>query len=109
MPQHNLLGRYICLWPAAEPMTDMTNAPRQSELTCPSCSFVELVTMPEDACIYFHECTFCGVLIRPKSGDCCVLCSYGSVPCPVRQEEERTRSDGASAEGSTLRRGKSAQ
>ena len=86
----------------------MTNSPRQSDLTCPSCSFVEAVTMPEDACIYFHECSFCGLLIRPKSGDCCVLCSYGSVPCPVRQEEESARPDGASAEGISLRRGKSA-
>ncbi|MFZ0027756.1 MAG: GDCCVxC domain-containing (seleno)protein, partial [Pseudolabrys sp.] len=23
----------------------------------------------------------------PKDGDCCVFCSYGSVPCPPIQEK----------------------
>jgi len=27
-------------------------------------------------------------LLRPKSGDCCVFCSYGSVPCPPIQAGE---------------------
>jgi hypothetical protein len=56
-----------------------------SELTCPTCGHRSTETMPTDACIYFHECTSCGVLLRPKSGDCCVFCSYGSVPCPPIQ------------------------
>jgi hypothetical protein len=42
--------------------------------------------MPTDACQYFYECTGCGTLLRPKKGDCCVFCSYGSVPCPPIQE-----------------------
>jgi hypothetical protein len=25
-------------------------------------------------------------LLKPKSGDCCVFCSYGDVPCPPIQE-----------------------
>lgn len=25
------------------------------------------------------------IKLKPKSGDCCVLCSYGSVPCPPLQ------------------------
>ncbi len=41
--------------------------------------------MPVDACQYFYECTGCGTLLRPKPGDCCVFCSYGSVPCPAIQ------------------------
>jgi hypothetical protein len=41
--------------------------------------------MPTDACQYFYECTGCGTLLRPKHGDCCVFCSYGSVPCPPIQ------------------------
>ena len=28
----------------------------------------------------------CGTLLRPKSGDCCVFCSYGTVPCPPIQQ-----------------------
>ena len=43
--------------------------------------------MPTDACLFFHECAGCGALLRPKAGDCCVFCSYGSVPCPPRQAE----------------------
>jgi hypothetical protein len=57
----------------------------QSELTCPMCGYRSIETMPTDACIYFHECAGCGALLRPKAGDCCVFCSYGSVPCPPIQ------------------------
>lgn len=41
--------------------------------------------MPTDACLFFHECNSCHTLLRPKVGDCCVFCSYGSVPCPPIQ------------------------
>lgn len=41
--------------------------------------------MPTDACLFFHECAGCHTLLRPKAGDCCVFCSYGSVPCPPIQ------------------------
>lgn len=41
--------------------------------------------MPTDACVFFHACSACGVVLRPKAGDCCVFCSYGSVPCPPVQ------------------------
>src|SRR6185312_9837000 len=38
--------------------------------------------MPTDACQYFYDCKGCGALLKPLPGDCCVFCSYGSVPCP---------------------------
>ena len=57
----------------------------ESELTCPNCGHRSTETMPADACVYFHECPGCGVMLRPKPGDCCVFCSYGSVPCPPIQ------------------------
>jgi hypothetical protein len=41
--------------------------------------------MPTDACVFFHSCAGCGVMLRPNAGDCCVFCSYGSVPCPPVQ------------------------
>ena len=56
-----------------------------SELRCPECGFVELLEMPTDACAFFHECGSCHVVVRAKPGDCCVFCSYGSVPCPPMQ------------------------
>jgi hypothetical protein len=56
-----------------------------SELSCPFCRARHTETMPVDACIYFFECTACQAMLRPKPGDCCVFCSYGSVPCPPVQ------------------------
>ena len=57
-----------------------------STITCPMCGTAKAETMPTDACLFFYECTGCGALVRPKPGDCCVLCSYGSVPCPPIQQ-----------------------
>jgi hypothetical protein len=58
-----------------------------SEITCPNCGLKHVEAMPTDACIYFYECEGCGSVIRPKPGDCCVFCSYGSLPCPPIQIE----------------------
>ncbi|HEV2701451.1 MAG TPA: GDCCVxC domain-containing (seleno)protein, partial [Steroidobacteraceae bacterium] len=52
---------------------------------CPVCGAVTLETMPTDACIYFYECPGCNSVLRPKLGDCCVFCSYGSIKCPPVQ------------------------
>jgi hypothetical protein len=57
-----------------------------SRLRCPRCGYESTEAMPEDACIFFHQCQGCGALLRPKPGDCCVFCSYGSVPCPPVQQ-----------------------
>lgn len=57
----------------------------QTTITCPICKGTEIETMPTDACQWFYECKCCGELLNPKQGDCCVFCSYGSVPCPPMQ------------------------
>jgi hypothetical protein len=57
----------------------------RSVLTCPSCGFRQAERMPTDACLFFWDCPGCGARARPLSGDCCVFCSYGSVPCPPFQ------------------------
>jgi hypothetical protein len=59
-----------------------------SVLTCPHCGFGRQETMPTDACQFFYQCANCGMLLRPKPGDCCVFCTYGSVRCPPRQERD---------------------
>ena len=56
-----------------------------SVLTCPACGHADTLAMPTDACLFFHECDGCHRLLRPKTGDCCVFCSFGSVPCPPIQ------------------------
>lgn len=57
----------------------------ESTITCPHCGFSKAETMPTDACQWYYECTRCHTVLRPKTGDCCVFCSYGSVPCPPVQ------------------------
>ncbi|GIV83525.1 MAG: hypothetical protein KatS3mg052_0532 [Candidatus Roseilinea sp.] len=47
--------------------------------------------MPVDACQRFYRCTNCDALLKPKPGDCCVFCSYGSAPCPPKQNDGRVR------------------
>lgn len=56
-----------------------------SVLTCPQCGHTEAEVMPTDACQFFYECGHCKAMLRPKAGDCCVFCSYGSVKCPPLQ------------------------
>ncbi|QFU22158.1 hypothetical protein FM038_008330 [Shewanella eurypsychrophilus] len=64
----------------------MSNIITGSELRCPECGYKELIEMPMDYCQWFHECIACKRLLKPLQGDCCVFCSYGSVPCPPIQE-----------------------
>jgi hypothetical protein len=66
----------------------MTAPTLSSRLRCPVCGHEELLTMPTDACLFFLACAACAVVLRPKAGDCCVFCSYGSVPCPPVQLAE---------------------
>ncbi|HCN82920.1 MAG TPA: hypothetical protein DIT07_04770 [Sphingobacteriaceae bacterium] len=56
-----------------------------SIITCPECGFQKEEVMPANACQYFYECTNCKTILKPKEGDCCVFCSYGSVKCPPVQ------------------------
>ncbi|HTO94011.1 MAG TPA: GDCCVxC domain-containing (seleno)protein [Bacteroidota bacterium] len=60
---------------------------RISIVTCPDCGHAKSETMPEDACVHFYECEACHSVLRPKRGDCCVFCSYGTVKCPPVQRE----------------------
>ena len=58
----------------------------QSTITCPHCGHRHTETMPTDFCQFFYDCKGCAELLKPKQGDCCVFCSYGTVPCPPIQE-----------------------
>lgn len=71
---------------------------KNSVLTCPACKAAHTETMPDDACVYFYECAACGALLRPKPGDCCVFCSYGSVPCPSIQVQRAHGETGTGCE-----------
>ena len=56
-------------------------------LTCPKCGHAKQEIMPTDACQFFYECESCRALLRPKPGDCCVFCSFGSIKCPPVQRQ----------------------
>ena len=56
-----------------------------SIITCPHCGHQATETMPTDACQFFYDCKGCKTRLKPKPGDCCVFCSYGTVPCPPIQ------------------------
>lgn len=59
----------------------------ESVLVCPVCGFAKRETMPTDSCQFIYGCTSCQTVLRPKTGDCCVFRSYGSVKCPPMQGE----------------------
>jgi hypothetical protein len=57
----------------------------ESTITCPNCGHRATEIMATDACQFFYDCKACGALLKPKPGDCCVFCSYGTVRCPPVQ------------------------
>ena len=57
----------------------------QSTLKCPLCGQIADEIMLTDACQYFYDCKGCGAVLKPLPGDCCVFCSYATVPCPPVQ------------------------
>jgi hypothetical protein len=62
----------------------------ESTLRCPVCGHSKTEVMPTDACQWFYECGACHTVLKPKPGDCCVYCSYGTVPCPSVQQRGQT-------------------
>ncbi len=66
-------------------MTIQDSVELVSTIKCPHCGGERQEQMPTDACQFLYDCTHCGEVLRPLSGDCCVFCSYGTVVCPSMQ------------------------
>jgi hypothetical protein len=64
----------------------MTDRPRTEYATvvCPDCGHRAREAMPVNACQFFYVCHGCGILLKPREGDCCVFCSYSDRLCPPR-------------------------
>ena len=60
----------------------------ESTLICPTCNHKVIEKMPTTSCQFFYKCENCKTLLKPKEGDCCVYCSYGTVKCPSIQRKE---------------------
>jgi len=58
----------------------------ESTITCPECGHKETEVMPTEACQWFYDCKACHTILKPKKGDYCVFCSYGTVACPPMQQ-----------------------
>ncbi len=65
-----------------------------SAITCPECGMDAEERMPETSCQIHYRCRRCGTTLQPKPGNCCIFCSYGSVPCPPVQREGGRSTDG---------------
>jgi hypothetical protein len=57
-----------------------------STITCPICKFKKEMEMKTDSCLAFYYCEECDARLKPKKNDCCIFCSYGTMPCPAAQE-----------------------
>lgn len=60
----------------------------KSVITCPVCGQQKEEVMAANECLFFYECKKCKTGLKPKDGDCCVFCSYGTFPCPPVQENK---------------------
>ena len=81
------VNRFGCLFDLSKKET-MKKIKTHSTITCPNCGFKKEELMPTDACLFFYECTSCRTRLKSNKGDCCVFCSFGTVPCPPIQEGE---------------------
>lgn len=63
----------------------MTGVVLESVLTRLQCDHAKEETMPTEGCQRFYECESCKTVLRPKAGDCRVVCSYGAHKCPPIQ------------------------
>ncbi len=71
---------------------ELSQTIRTSVLTCPECGHQQAEEMALDACQYFYDCPSCKAVLKPQPGDCCVFCSYGTVPCPPIQVQRTAAS-----------------
>lgn len=72
-------------------MVDASKVMLDAVLRCPFCLGEELLRMPENFCEILRPCRFCRRIIRPRPGDCCVYCSFATVPCPPHQQESQRK------------------
>lgn len=65
----------------------MQTAINESVITCPGCGHAKVEIMPLKSCQITYQCTSCGRDLWPVEGDCCIYCTFGSVPCQAIQIE----------------------
>ena len=58
---------------------------RTAIIKCPKCGHKNEEKIPTSLWQYFYVCLKCQFELKPKEGECCVFCSYGSVKCMPKQ------------------------
>lgn len=66
-------------------MTIQKNA-QYSTITCPHCQGAEILELPRGASQHLFQCRVCNAILKPKSGDCCIFCSFGDLDCSSAEQ-----------------------
>lgn len=67
------------------PSTPSPGVVRESTLVCPRCNHGERMMMAENSSLVVHVCQSCGLEMHRLPGNCCLFCTWGTVPCPTAQ------------------------
>ncbi|WP_370623702.1 GDCCVxC domain-containing (seleno)protein [Polynucleobacter sp. AP-Reno-20A-A9] len=58
----------------------------ESIVTCPHCQASEAINSEHGASQHLYRCRSCSAILKPKSGDCCILCSFGNRDCSSSEQ-----------------------
>ncbi|WP_285896681.1 GDCCVxC domain-containing (seleno)protein [Polynucleobacter corsicus] len=50
-------------------------------ITCPDCCGQETLEISQGYSQHLYRCPSCSTILKPRSGDCCIFCSFGSQDC----------------------------
>lgn len=67
-----------------EHVLEFLGVPKDSaQLRCLHCGKTQEVLIPQNSCLHFHPCVYCGKILAPTAGSCCVICAYSDKTCPI--------------------------
>ncbi|WP_370624068.1 GDCCVxC domain-containing (seleno)protein [Polynucleobacter sp. AP-Feld-500C-C5] len=58
----------------------------KSILTCPHCQASEVISIEVGSSYHLYRCHSCSTILKPKSGDCCILCSFANRDCSSSEQ-----------------------
>ncbi|OWS69441.1 GDCCVxC domain-containing (seleno)protein [Polynucleobacter campilacus] len=63
---------------------------QQSTITCPHCQAAETLEVLRGSSMHLYRCRSCSNILKPKSGDCCIFCSFGDFDCASAEQNLAT-------------------
>ncbi|WP_304608924.1 MULTISPECIES: GDCCVxC domain-containing (seleno)protein [unclassified Polynucleobacter] len=55
-------------------------------ITCPNCYGQETLEISQGYSQHLYRCPSCSIILKPRSGDCCIFCSFGSQDCSSAEQ-----------------------